>query len=246
MREWRWSDLGLHLAVRVYNIFLLPVLTFVAQLEQPPPDLLALVDAATVRIAPGPYRWIMPDDLTRLTPLLGFPVQVRCLATTAAVSQLRVDTWEARAAGGLRMDARQSSLDLARRTTPFQARRDLLAAWLDAAYSSTLRAERRSHAAQGVTAGRLEHQLSQACPRPWPQATELRVRKQFQRAAAAAVTPPHDTVLEVRLRHKLERWHLPGLPPRVARTVLRRLRSLRCRVQPRVHAACVRVLYKAF
>ena len=243
LRDWRWSDLGLHLATRVYNIFVLPVLLFVAQLEHPPPDLLALVEAATVRIAPGPHRWILHEDLIRLTPLLGFPVQVRCLADTAAVTQLRVATWEAHLAGGLRPNDRQAALDRARRDSPFQARRDANTHWLDAAHCSVLREARRRLAARGVTVGLLEHRLSGACLRPWPQQVELRVRKRFQRAAVAAIPPPHDALLEGRLRHKLERWHLPGLPPRVARTVHRRLRSLRGAVQPRVHAACIRVLF---
>ena len=41
----------------------------------------------------------------------------------------------------------------------------------------------------------------------------------------------------------MARWRLPGLPPRVARLVLARLRGLRGRVQPRAHAACIRVLW---
>ena len=38
VNEWKWSSLGLHLACRVYNMFVLPTLLFIAQLEEPPSE----------------------------------------------------------------------------------------------------------------------------------------------------------------------------------------------------------------
>ena len=36
LRDWQWSDMGLHTALGTYNVYVLPVLLFIAQLEIPP------------------------------------------------------------------------------------------------------------------------------------------------------------------------------------------------------------------
>ena len=63
LREWQWSSLGLQGAAVVYNVFVLPVLLFVAQLENPPAALFKAEQWGLRRAAPGPFRWIIPLDL---------------------------------------------------------------------------------------------------------------------------------------------------------------------------------------
>ena len=46
-----------------------------------------------------------------------------------------------------------------------------------------------------------------------------------------------------RLRHKLQRWRLPGTPRAVTDRVLKRLRALEALVPPRVHAAVLSTLW---
>ena len=51
---WAWSALGLQFAAEAYNTFVLPTLTFVAQLEKPPPEALQAEEKALVKAAKGP------------------------------------------------------------------------------------------------------------------------------------------------------------------------------------------------
>ena len=242
LRDWPWAQLGLHLAVRVFNIFLLPTLTFVAQLETPAADLLRLVAAASTKIAPGPYRWILPEDLCQLRSLFGFPVELKDLLGTTFVTQLRVARWEAHAAGGLQTAQRCRRLEECERHTLFPQRIGRWRNWYMAAHARTLKETQRQLMAMGISPQALEDRLADGSQRPWMEAVACRVRRGFQRAASRAMPAPHDAALEQRLRHKLIRWQLLGFPPRVTRLVLARLRSLRGRVQPRAHAASIRVI----
>eukprot|EP00959_Pyramimonas_sp_CCMP1952_P468264 9492941-Pyramimonas_sp.AAC.1 len=63
LQQWQWSELGLHLAMMTYNVFVLPVLLFVAQLEAPPQAVLEMEAAAVRKVAPGPGWWCTPADM---------------------------------------------------------------------------------------------------------------------------------------------------------------------------------------
>ena len=103
--EWQWGALGLHLSCRVYNMFILPVLLFVAQLEEPPERAFALERWAMGKVAPGPYRWIMQDDLWHLRTLAGFPTEFGNLQEASLATREGVRVWEARDAWGARAAA---------------------------------------------------------------------------------------------------------------------------------------------
>ena len=51
--EWPWSQMGLQPSIITYNAYILPVLTFVAQVEPPPADLHLYEEQALRQIAPG-------------------------------------------------------------------------------------------------------------------------------------------------------------------------------------------------
>ena len=57
------GQLGLHAALNTYNMYALPVLLFVAQLESSPPEILRLEEVAVRRVAPGPGLWCSHADL---------------------------------------------------------------------------------------------------------------------------------------------------------------------------------------
>ena len=243
LRDWPWAKLGLHLAVRVFNVFLLPTLLFVAQLEDPPPEVLGLVLAAGERVAPGPYRWISYSDLRNLRLLAGFPVELKDIGDAALATQARVAAWEAHDCGGLLVDRRRRRLEEMVRDTPHEERAWRWRSWYGSSHAHVLVEAKRRLAGMGVTQRGVEVRLAGGEPRPWAAATMLRVRRGYQRAVSRSLPRLHELDVEARVRHKLARWHLPGLPPRVARLVLRRLRALRGRVQPRAQAAVLRVLW---
>ena len=100
-RGWRWAALGLQYAIQVYNTCILPSLLFVAQLEAPPPAMLELEGKMLRRVAPGPFKWILPEDLHGLSLRHCFPCAVRSLRSAAYAAQGRVLLWEAASEGGL-------------------------------------------------------------------------------------------------------------------------------------------------
>ena len=50
--------MGLHAALHTYNVYVLPVLFFVAQLESPPAALAELEQVAVRRVAKGSWRMV--------------------------------------------------------------------------------------------------------------------------------------------------------------------------------------------
>ena len=64
-----------------------------------------------------------------------------------------------------------------------------------------------------------------------------RIKRSFQRSVAKRILSMEVPNAEMRIRSKLARWKLDGVPAHVARRVLGRLQSLRSSVTPRVLAA---------
>ena len=60
-----WADqhLGLYCTALSYNVFALPVLTYLTQLSTPPKDVFEAEDQALRKIALGPTAWIPNSDL---------------------------------------------------------------------------------------------------------------------------------------------------------------------------------------
>eukprot|EP00959_Pyramimonas_sp_CCMP1952_P237356 4960706-Pyramimonas_sp.AAC.1 len=100
LREWRWGELGVHLAMTTYNVFVLPVLLFVAQLERPPQSVLVAAAAAVRKVAPGPGWWCAPADMHHATEL-GLSTKIRHLLVSCQAAMLRTHAWEASASGGI-------------------------------------------------------------------------------------------------------------------------------------------------
>ena len=72
---------------------------------------------------------------------------------------------------------------------------------------------------------------------PWTRAVHEAAKSSTQRFLYARLTRPSSLWAEERIRYKLQRWRLPGIPRLVACRVLRRLRALARLVPPRVHVA---------
>ena len=243
LTSWCWRDLGLHGAAVIYNVFVLPVLLFVAQLEAPPPAALAAEDWGLRRVAAGPFRWILPSDLWRLRSGYGMCFRMRSLQWVATASHARVCWSEASATGGLQISRRAASLERVFAATDYVARRARWSAWL---YQAPALALQRTYAAlmeQRLDPRRAELALSGGAPRPWAQQLSAQIRGGIQRWISSSLEIPPSGFVEERFRHKLQRWRLPGFPGRVARAVHRRFCLLRQAIAPRVHAAVLSSLF---
>ena len=70
-KDWGALGLGLHLSTLAYGIYILPVLSFVAQLSNPPDKAWEIERKALSLMVPGGYKWILPEDLFRLKANFG-------------------------------------------------------------------------------------------------------------------------------------------------------------------------------
>jgi len=78
---------------------------------------------------------------------------------------------------------------------------------------------------------------------PWNQATHRRIRHQFQSSLAEALRQEAGYNPQNRMRQKLRRWQMPGLPRIISDRANRRLVKLRDLAPPRVCAAMLSTLW---
>ena len=111
-REWGKVGLSLHYSVKVYNTYILPVLSFIAQLEDIPSNFAKMEKKAMAALIPGPNSWIDPDAIKSLHRGYGMPCEARDLVTIASATKLRVAANENKINGGLRMQERRHDIYL--------------------------------------------------------------------------------------------------------------------------------------
>jgi len=87
---WEAQGAGLHYHTTAYNSFALSTLTYIAQLECPPPETLAAEKEGLKKVISGPHCWIEPEDLWRLKECYGQSSSCKSLHHTAIAAQLRV------------------------------------------------------------------------------------------------------------------------------------------------------------
>jgi len=68
---WEWGRLELHFAARTYNMFLIPMLGFTAQLVNPNREVDERISRVLRKAAPGPGNWATEEDLLHLEELHG-------------------------------------------------------------------------------------------------------------------------------------------------------------------------------
>ena len=141
LRSWEWKKLGLQGTALVYNTMVLPVLLFIAQLENPPAHVLAAEEWGLRRVAPGPYGWIFPLDLWRLRAGFGLSFHFRSLSCVAQASQAaRVATLEAESSEGLHITRRQCDLTEACSTSSHLVRMVHFRCWSETSFVPVLAA----------------------------------------------------------------------------------------------------------
>ena len=99
LREWPWSELGLHHSIAIYNIYILTTLLFVGQLEVPDATTVRLEYQAVHQLAPGAGDWISARDLQHGRQL-GLSAALRSVALTCKAAMLRTFFHETAEDGG--------------------------------------------------------------------------------------------------------------------------------------------------
>ena len=90
VKMWTGQPMGLYWNTRIFNTFCLPVLTYVAQLEDPPQWVTLEVEALMRKLAPGPTGWASCSDLYLLHESFGLSASFTNLAWISKAAQVRV------------------------------------------------------------------------------------------------------------------------------------------------------------
>ena len=112
-KEWGALGLGLHLSTLAYGIYILPVLSFVAQLSNPPDKAWEIERKALSLMVPGGYKWILPEDLFRLKANFGQAASFPSLKMLVQAAQKRVQVFENSCFGGLRLEEKSREMGAA-------------------------------------------------------------------------------------------------------------------------------------
>ena len=154
LMEWPWSKIGLHLSIRIYNIFILPTLLFVAQLTHPSQGALQTEQKAQAKMAPGPRVWCHMQELHHLKDLHA-TVETRDLGTNAKATMLRTAIWENHTQGGLQITRMTKELEKALHNTEHVGRAAKHSDWHKAHFGTTL----HNHKTNMATSGLSEHNI---------------------------------------------------------------------------------------
>ena len=89
VKQWADMQLGLALDVIAFNVYIVTVLEFAAQLYEVDDDVTAATSWALRVLAIGPGNWVTQHDLENLT-FFGFKQEFRTLEATAKAAKLLV------------------------------------------------------------------------------------------------------------------------------------------------------------
>ena len=237
VRLWDWSRLGLFYASQVYNIMILSLFSFIGQLEDPPPAVLAAETALLRKAAPGVGGWCRQVELHNLRRAYRFAGEFKEIKVTAAAAKLRVCQYENSLHGGLNLQQRASALEAAQRDTAFVDRGWKWRKWFALAPAVVLLRNRERLHCVGITVRRVEEQASAGADRPWTEHVVRAVRKKFQKTASQLIQQGEVYDAEAWIRRKLGKWGLHDR--RDAARSLARLRDLSEVVPPRVMSAAL-------
>ena len=106
-----WGKLGLGMlhTINAFQVFVMSVLMFVAQLDPLPPNYLAVEAQACRSMFPGPTGW-MSASFLRGMRVAHFPKELPHLEVFTTASRARVATHEDARHGGLRVRSRAHEL----------------------------------------------------------------------------------------------------------------------------------------
>ena len=224
--QWASLHLGLFYNMTIFRPFIASVLTFVMQLEPLPDEFHGKYQEVLRRLAPGPGNWATFNDLTHLQSAYAFPLEFPDLLWTAQAIKLRAIETFARDCHKKQRELEQWQASHYRR--PFGG-------WHSRSYFAILAQLEIKLRERGI------HRLD--------------VRKScadgnmsFQRAAEAMIKLKFaETYYEAsRLRQKMCRWSLTGVPRFLEERVLRNFKLLSSKCPPRVLASYFRALWNGW
>lgn len=224
--HWSAKHLGLALNIVVYNIYIITVLEYVAQLMEPSERILKSIAQALRKLAPGPGNWATAEDLHNLTAY-GFRYALKDIECVAKAAKLRmVDTVTKDFASKYEELRKVQSDHLCR---PFGK-------WHNSSFYAALWRNQNSMRQCGVTAERIRREL------------QLSIKlTSFQSCAYELIrTVLKPYCAENRLRKKTHRWKFQDPAAHVTGRILRNMVIIGDKCRPCVLAYLFRTIWNGW
>jgi len=215
--RWRGTGCSLMCTVAFYNVYLISVLMFVAQLEDLPAGFQEVESRVLRKLVRGPAGWMEADDLKTLKRALGFPAEFRCLQVAARAAKFRVLHQEGAAKGGLRIREKEAELLECRARCQEVDRMGSWGNWWEKCCVASLAKNDRILNLKGITRASVLADM--------PQRPQARKQPSMQKFVVQKLLPRSPRIknanhVEERLRYKLKVWKMtPFEGPRARRAV---------------------------
>jgi hypothetical protein len=231
-----------------YKVYILPVLSFLVQFRTPDKEVLEAEEAALRMMTPGPYRWCLPADLYTLADNYGQALNFPNLMCVSTAAKCRVLHFENYRRGGLDIQNKALEVGRAARFSEQPLERQMRwGPWFDDGLLKNVVAAEASLELQGLSVANLmEASGGRTDPEESGAVRFRRVRKKFQGTVTKALHSKIQAEPIARMRSKLARWSLRGLPGKTAHVFLRSLLRVKHHFPPKVSSAVLRTAWNGW
>ena len=255
-RQWGQVEMGLQFSLIAYHTYVLPTLGFLLQFRRPSEAVLKAELKALRALLPGPANWFTLEDASYFKDSWGLPINLTTVTTLSLAARTRLSNYENRSHGGLHIRSRHRQLRDTIRLLIQPGHWATWHTWYTSGLLNHLHDADSELRQLGISANAVRSKLALSLKpshhndHPPRRNSDLTaqdiVRRSFQktlRLEIHAAQRPHHIP---RLRHKLDRWDLPGLPAHNATITHQALIRLRNLVPPRVSAAVLRTIFNGW
>ena len=226
---WAGLRLGMAMNAVAFNIYIVPVLEYIAQLMHVTDRIRSVMSWAMRKLASGPGNWVMQKDLENLT-LFGFAAEFRTIETTARAAKLRLLTDVAK-------DATQKQDDIKRVQAEYLHRP--FGAWHSTPLFKILDDNRIDMERVGINMQGVRKRMKQH--------GKARRKVSFQKVARQMIKSRLEPLdIEERIRHKVKRWRLVGPPAHLASRIARNIKLVGKSCRPCVTGMMFRTIWNGW
>lgn len=228
--HWANMRLGIALNIIAFNIFIVPVLEYVAQLLSVNEEVQDCMLKAMRRLASGPGTWIELQDMENLT-WFGFPAEMRSIGATAKAAKLRL-------VASVASDARRKCYDLQTAQSEWLLRP--FGTWHQKSFYRVLDDNPLELQQHGITLEAVLEKVGLVKK----DAQRMQQLQMMARREIQNITNPYNE--EFRVRKKIQRWKLEGPDTKVACRILRNCRVVGLSCRPCVLGLFFRTLWNGW
>ncbi len=246
-KSWGQLGLGLYYSTQAYCTYVLPVLSFLAQFRRPNDAVWEAERKALSLMVPGPYLWCRQEDYYHLGKKLGQAASFPRLEHYCLAARTRLYCFENHCHGGLRIDAKHDAIQHSIRNIENTSRLSRWFNWFQEGSITHIHDCREELNSRGLVVEDLKEIAAGRPNKDQPPSVRARkMRKCFQRTIRGELDRKVFFHPAERMRHKLDRWNLPGVPARTATRCARALQDLKDWVPPRICSAVLRTQWNGW